>query len=518
MNKFTLDYCKNNKVAIQVSSEEEMNELYTYFTGYSHYQSWSNAIAQKVECFDFNDGSCVWYCHKQWYLDTGYEVITFQQFIKDNKVMKYKIGDRVVPINKTITTSLDISNAWNKSKERGYMYVTRVEDDKYICWYTYPNTGGDHFRESDLIPYVESFVLPEKWCVKRTRNNYKIINDYFNNLGTTESKYSSEEGFIYNCPINHYKQHIYTNIDGFTIGKHEDFTELSFEQFQQFVLKINTMKEKEIIGYKLKEDCKQYEKVAFELAGKNGSKDSWDLIDGYHFTATSTNAQKLKAAGVLDLWFEPVYKEDELKVGDWVIVLKDDDHYGNSEKCPQRINRIDTHGWYSLHFNNGLTNTYKNIRKCTTQEIQNFLIEQAKSKGFVDGLSLNNVISAKGETDFVSCIRNNWDYNLQTDTLCTAGVSIYEKGKWATIKPQKEVVSIGGKFDVEIRDGKIWHKSDDITAFVKELVSLAIGHYTYGGYKAVIKDVTFSSTGCQSKETKLSDWQKVLDVYNKLNK
>lgn len=117
-------------------------------------------------------------------------------------------------------------------------------------------------------------------------------------------------------------------------------------------------------------------------------------------------------------------------------------------------------------------------------------------------------------------VGNQFNYLPDTDTLVNYGHGvyiIYENGIWATIKPQEEIISVGGKFDVKIKDGKIYHKNDDITTFVKDLVnSVNTADKAYGNdYRAKIKDVTFEYTGCQKVETKLSDWEKVLDTYNK---
>lgn len=84
-------------------------------------------------------------------------------------------------------------------------------------------------------------------------------------------------------------------------------------------------------------------------------------------------------------------------------------------------------------------------------------------------------------------------------------------------KAKEKVISVGGKFDVTIRDGRVFHKSDDITQFVRSMIDYYVNKKDrFGGtYIAAVKDVTFSKTGCQEVETTLSDWKKVYDELTK---
>lgn len=86
-------------------------------------------------------------------------------------------------------------------------------------------------------------------------------------------------------------------------------------------------------------------------------------------------------------------------------------------------------------------------------------------------------------------------------------------------KSTEKTVSVGGKFDVVIKDGKIWHKSDDITQFVELLIknnNIVNTSASYGKFSATISDIIFSKTGCQNVETKLSDWKQVYETYKSL--
>ena len=84
-------------------------------------------------------------------------------------------------------------------------------------------------------------------------------------------------------------------------------------------------------------------------------------------------------------------------------------------------------------------------------------------------------------------------------------------------KSKEVVIRMGNSFDLTIKDGQVWHKSDNITDFVTRMMVDFSTERTlkFGGYNLCIKDITFKYTGCQNVETKLSEW---IAVYNELQK
>lgn len=78
---------------------------------------------------------------------------------------------------------------------------------------------------------VNGWKLPEKWYVKRTPDNYQVINEYFNR--TKVSHYSSREGYVYSQDMDQ-SLAPHTSI-------HRTFTEITFDQFKQYVLNQSTM-------------------------------------------------------------------------------------------------------------------------------------------------------------------------------------------------------------------------------------------------------------------------------------
>ena len=76
--------------------------------------------------------------------------------MKDEDV---KIGMKVVPHNKTTWRNLSKSNAWEKGKERGYLYVT-LYDREEESWVLdqqkeYSDCDGDFFNACDFELYAE---------------------------------------------------------------------------------------------------------------------------------------------------------------------------------------------------------------------------------------------------------------------------------------------------------------------------------------------------------------------------
>ena len=146
----------------------------------------------------------------------------------------------------------------------------------------------------------------------------------------------------------------------------------TFEQFEKYILNQENMENKRIIGYKLK--FAEYTKAVRTIC---------HLIEDTDVSIINmqTSIQKLKEAGVLNLWFEPVY-EEEFKVGDWIFgnILGTDIY--NYEKNPVKIIEINENNFrydlgsvYKLDFKVGEKSEYYQLnqitRKATPKEIAN---------------------------------------------------------------------------------------------------------------------------------------------------
>lgn len=163
---------------------------------------------------------------------------------------------------------------------------------------------------------IEEFKLPEKWCVKPS----KETSEWFNKNSQTNAR----DYHTMNCGYFHYPKvakfcHHWDTIQN-------GYTEITFEQFIKYVLNQKVMEEKEIIGYKLKEGYEHYRKAAEEITGFRNPSNSEEYFTDFFkkkLLLNGTFINRLEKAGVLDLWFEPVYKAEipDIKAGDYIYII-----------------------------------------------------------------------------------------------------------------------------------------------------------------------------------------------------
>lgn len=81
------------------------------------------------------------------------------------------------------------------------------------------------------------------------------------------------------------------------------------------------------------------------------------------------------------------------------------------------------------------------------------------------------------------------------------------------VKPEI-VHSVGGKFDVTIKDGDIYHCDTIITDYVKAIKEFSDNAPTqFHGFTFSIKDIILNQTGCEIKETSIRDWLNLYQVW-----
>ena len=196
-----------------------------------------------------------------------------------------------------------------------YLFFTQ----SIILGETQPNlTKGDFaftFYENDApkLTYQEfidkyEFELPERWCIKINSDNIDTIKKWIHSRPDFDSDYLVRmRGFaLSDCNIDKSYQNWSSN-------KPSEYIEITFEQFKKYVLKEETM-DKKIIGYKL------IKLEYYEAACKIGDTNLKSRL-GENIAIADSTTDALKEAGVLDLWFEPIYKEEKFKVEDWVTVV-----------------------------------------------------------------------------------------------------------------------------------------------------------------------------------------------------
>jgi hypothetical protein len=161
--------------------------------------------------------------------------ITADKFITYEEAMKTFIPEYVECIKEEI---------YNFYGKLGTIY--EVENWNYSqndCWLkgtTSGSTDRKRFKPSTKEAYdaqfivkEPEFVLPEKWCVLRNLDNYSIINNWFLKNQTKNWVITENKGYLYSTILNGHWIMSDSN-------KEKDYTEITFEQFKQFVLKEET--------------------------------------------------------------------------------------------------------------------------------------------------------------------------------------------------------------------------------------------------------------------------------------
>lgn len=186
--------------------------------------------------------------------------------VEDTDGSVYAIGDTIRIFEKTCASHSQIYKIlgfrWNNDKT-------------HICAITSKHNNG--IRLDWIEHYVEKpkFILPEKWCVRNVNN---IIADYFNNKVDSIFK-------IYNHKI-HFNRFLHSEDNrNNNVLKHQkiqasiaysyikpNFTEITFEQFKQYIL---------FDGYKVGDKINT-------LSGKN------DIIQDANKNRKNKNFQKSK--------------------------------------------------------------------------------------------------------------------------------------------------------------------------------------------------------------------------------
>lgn len=136
----------------------------------------------------------------------------------------------------------------------------------------------------------------------------------------------------------------------------------------------------------------------------------------------------------------PEFKEEEFKVGDWII---GNDDFGDTELKGTQIGRIiktrkggfDVVGGFYDESHRKLT-WGTQVRKATPNEIREHLIAEANRRGYRDGILIECIEGAVGTIGQFRQIRN-FRYSESLDRLDAQfgnySYTVYSKGQWAEI-------------------------------------------------------------------------------------
>jgi hypothetical protein len=226
-----------------------------------------------------------------------------------NKKLIEELGEGRIAIDNTGNLKLDLLKAIMKEAFPTYKLFNCLGG---IDTYYFKTTGILHIWESSIktdLPTVslldfikKEWQLPEKWCVK---GNFKEVRDWFSK-NNQYNKYVNYEITYGNCYFHYPK---YTN--NYVTSHHHymvqnEYTEITFEQFQKYVLNNTKMENKEeIVGWKI--DKKDYLHAANCISTLENIKEDTILTE----SEWPRSLKKLREAGVLDLWFKEVYTTKE---------------------------------------------------------------------------------------------------------------------------------------------------------------------------------------------------------------
>jgi hypothetical protein len=225
------------------------------------------------------------------------------------------IGNKYFPHSKMGGSDmLENSIVWNGrgGSKQGFLYYTGYENGRYHFDAEYEGEcSGDFFYPCDFTPY-EEFTLPEKWCVKLVDQE---IADYVTKNGEMPPYFVDPKIRAHFPPF-----------DGFacTTGRNiqDGYTEITPEQFKTHVLNSKVMNKK-LIGYNLKPEFESMKDAASYIAFNSPG---W-TINTLQFRIGNRDMEidRLRGAGVLDLWFDEVYedenKEETHHLGDKAVTV-----------------------------------------------------------------------------------------------------------------------------------------------------------------------------------------------------
>lgn len=164
-------------------------------------------------------------------------------------------------------------------------------ENGFLVKHDYTEITFEQFKKHILKMEDENkFKLPEEWVVKVGDLDKTSIFSQWRET-TKYGEYLGSNGYLRN--------------DGFFISNPLNYPKITFEQFEKYVLKQETM-EKKIVRYKLKDGCEKYLPILEKVSACFS-----ETVNDYSFSIYSIYYNDFKEAHVLDLWFDPIYEDDK---------------------------------------------------------------------------------------------------------------------------------------------------------------------------------------------------------------
>jgi hypothetical protein len=162
------------------------------------------------------------------------------------------------------------------------------------------------------------------------------------------------------------------------------------------------------------------------------------------FNVDSKSYNAFKKAGVLDLWFEPIYQKD-IELNNWYVLPSGSIYFVT------KVNGKHASG-YGLDYQNTWVNSSflcyitEIERKATNNEVKNVLIKEAIKRGLVEGVYIRSLWLC-GDTSLKS-ITGNYHFSLTFQELristCYDSYILFSEGIWAEVVENKPEIVING--------------------------------------------------------------------------
>jgi hypothetical protein len=346
--------------------------------------------------------------------------------------MKVKIP-KTKSVYGPISTSIIIKRALEANQD--YLYFAGIEeDDGCILLDNEKNThNGDFFLLQDIELYEEEkpkeqeLIKNPMYTIKELEERKDLViyldsQEEFNKLKTITKKLT----------IHYYGKHCYSlykrnysaesnknnakGYDDVNIIVIDQIKELNMEEKEQT---------KEIIGYKLIKP-EYFEAASMIVFGNKAGSVLWrnNKVEN-----RICHIDKLKKAGVLDLWFEPVFFEEEtFKIGDWVSFYSE----SRSKIITSQIKDWTAHSYCKLK--NGSEPFKSLIRKATPEEIKNVTeVVIVLSNNHKVTIGIYKIIASNREIDFKSIKKLMEPLGTLGNTSWTINIESIKIGCWENV-------------------------------------------------------------------------------------
>lgn len=172
-------------------------------------------------------------------------------------------------------------------------------------------------------------IFPEVWCIA-CKDNIEVRRYFDKNCNRNCYEGSYNYGYLHRFNNSNYSNYGDITIPGdYRASFHgcsirPGYTEITFDEFKKYVLKETDKEfnmEKTLIGYILKNNCKQFEKTVLSIMDANDDPlpSGLVLFNGVHLTYNARCVKYLQELNLLDKWFDKVYEVTKIKKKDVVI-------------------------------------------------------------------------------------------------------------------------------------------------------------------------------------------------------